>query len=439
MAKQNFLAGGFYGKLGATVGQRWRNKRTLRVYVKTPNPDTPAQQANRGAFARAIKAAQQALVFNKGTQAFYTEGMTEFQYRTSVAKQRIDSGLTGFAVLPLFPDSYTPSVTITELSYSLASGGKYRFSSATYPSASQARSLVVCLSLVNTATGAYEDIRVAVTLSTESTYLFELSLPAGYTIGEESTIYGVSNDDTEYSDTMVYIPMQTCGGASEVVVDDFAPTGYEGQYALFTSEKISAIGQYMEFTLTGTAVNGLNLSQSGFSNHAVYDPSKDQYIRMYLADPLTMASGAQVTGGTCSTSVPGYAVTVGESAQSTDTVKRWWEGADNPDFEITYNTTEDTGGNASIYIYSQYGQGLGDGIEARGTYPYRTASGKQTATLSKAGSADRDGATGLNAEIELLVTESYPEQYGDKIDFEYIGVGGPFYYYGKENFSLQMN
>ena len=29
MATQNFIGGGYYGKMGATVGQRWKNKRII--------------------------------------------------------------------------------------------------------------------------------------------------------------------------------------------------------------------------------------------------------------------------------------------------------------------------------------------------------------------------------------------------------------------------
>ena len=95
MAKQNFMAGGFVGKLGATVGQRWRNKRTIRSYVIPKNPQTPAQRANRGKFAQAIHAAQEAIIFNKGAPCWDKIDVTEWQQRVSTAKQRIDSGVTG--------------------------------------------------------------------------------------------------------------------------------------------------------------------------------------------------------------------------------------------------------------------------------------------------------------------------------------------------------
>ncbi len=64
MAKQNFLAGGYIGKLGDTIGQRWKDKKIIRSYVKPRNPNTPAQQTARQQFALANKLAQQAMVIN---------------------------------------------------------------------------------------------------------------------------------------------------------------------------------------------------------------------------------------------------------------------------------------------------------------------------------------------------------------------------------------
>ena len=34
MAKQNIISGGFYGKVGELIGQRWKNIRTVRAYTK---------------------------------------------------------------------------------------------------------------------------------------------------------------------------------------------------------------------------------------------------------------------------------------------------------------------------------------------------------------------------------------------------------------------
>ena len=47
----NLLKANWYGKVGQTVGAKWKNKSTIRTYTKPANPDTAAQQTVRGGFA----------------------------------------------------------------------------------------------------------------------------------------------------------------------------------------------------------------------------------------------------------------------------------------------------------------------------------------------------------------------------------------------------
>lgn len=50
MGTLNLLKGAYTGKVGATVGSKWKNKSTVRTYSKPSNPDTPAQQQTRNGF-----------------------------------------------------------------------------------------------------------------------------------------------------------------------------------------------------------------------------------------------------------------------------------------------------------------------------------------------------------------------------------------------------
>lgn len=50
MGKMNLLKGSWDGKVGETVGAKWKNKKTIRTYTKPSNPNTQAQQNVRGAF-----------------------------------------------------------------------------------------------------------------------------------------------------------------------------------------------------------------------------------------------------------------------------------------------------------------------------------------------------------------------------------------------------
>lgn len=113
MAKQNFLAGGYYGKLGATVGQRWKNQRTIRTYVVPENPRTPKQMANRNKFTAAVPFAQKGMSMNYRSPAFASETTTEWALRMSSAKYAIDLGQSDVAAIPVVPRGFTSAYTIT--------------------------------------------------------------------------------------------------------------------------------------------------------------------------------------------------------------------------------------------------------------------------------------------------------------------------------------
>lgn len=105
MAIQNFVAGGFYGKLGDIVGQRWRNKRTLRVHVIPDDPKTPEQLANRSQFGTAVSLAQVALNLGKGDPIWDDPDVPEFPKRVGVAKTRLQQELTEGESYPIMPDN----------------------------------------------------------------------------------------------------------------------------------------------------------------------------------------------------------------------------------------------------------------------------------------------------------------------------------------------
>lgn len=50
MGKMNLLKANWYGKVGQTVGAKWKNKSTLRTYATPANPNTEAQQTVRSGF-----------------------------------------------------------------------------------------------------------------------------------------------------------------------------------------------------------------------------------------------------------------------------------------------------------------------------------------------------------------------------------------------------
>lgn len=125
MAIQNFLSGGYYGKLGATVGQRWKNKRTIRTYVVPTNPRTPTQQANRGKFADAVTFAQMGMQMNYYCTLFDDSNFTRWNYRMKVARELKNAGLSGLDLIPLYPVSFNPPILLTEFTKMTVTGTKH--------------------------------------------------------------------------------------------------------------------------------------------------------------------------------------------------------------------------------------------------------------------------------------------------------------------------
>ena len=125
MAIQNFLSGGYYGKLGATVGQRWKNKRTIRTYVVPANPRTPTQQANRGKFADAVTYAQMGMQMNYYCTLFDDPNFTKWNYRMKVARELKNAGLSGLDLIPLYPTSFNPPILLTEFLKATVTGQKH--------------------------------------------------------------------------------------------------------------------------------------------------------------------------------------------------------------------------------------------------------------------------------------------------------------------------
>lgn len=55
MGKMNLLKAAYTGKVGETVGAKWKDKNTIRVRTVPSNPNTQAQQTVRGGFSEMSK------------------------------------------------------------------------------------------------------------------------------------------------------------------------------------------------------------------------------------------------------------------------------------------------------------------------------------------------------------------------------------------------
>lgn len=206
MSKFNFLAGGYYGKLGQTVGQRWKNKRTLRTYVIPADPRTPAQVLNRSRFADATKASQLAMQLNKGVNIWQTVDNTEFNNRMSSARKYFTSDLVLYQYVPAIPYGYHAPYELNTVVQK--SGQVLTFSCATLDDIN-GRSMAVLYQAVNATTGDTEDlIGHGVFEGSAGEWFFTITIPNTHTVNRLSWCLAVSDDDNLFSDKTIYLAPQ---------------------------------------------------------------------------------------------------------------------------------------------------------------------------------------------------------------------------------------
>lgn len=223
MAVQNFLSGGYYGKLGNTVGQRWKNKRTIRAYVIPANPRTEKQQKNRGNFGECTAKAQLALQMNYNTTLFNSTTASAWNMRMSTARQLQKDGKQGLDLIPLCPISFTPTYIITDISNVQRTNDAYYTANVEGTLPSVQRSLSILVQKQNEQT---------------SETLGEFLFRGGFVPGEPNTIkiYNngisltdakikirvVSNDETVTSDMILSQELSIGASGKQTVYLDFS-------------------------------------------------------------------------------------------------------------------------------------------------------------------------------------------------------------------------
>lgn len=76
MGKLNILKAAYYGKVGETVGAKWKDKNTIRVLTIPSNPNTQAQQTVRTGFSEISKFVALFADQIKTVSALNTRGMS---------------------------------------------------------------------------------------------------------------------------------------------------------------------------------------------------------------------------------------------------------------------------------------------------------------------------------------------------------------------------
>ena len=220
MAIQNFLSGGYYGKLGATVGQRWKNKRTIRTYVIPANPRTEKQQANRGKFANAVQYAQMALQMNYYATCFANENYTQWNYRMKTARELKNSGLVELDLIPLYPTSFVPQTLISEITKESVTGDNHISFYTPSLIGNEDRTFSLMFALYN-ASGAYIGLKLYVGYYYASNQGYiEVDVDDVAEINDKCKVRIVSNDDIDSTTDLIASPSLLIN-ISQIEVRDF--------------------------------------------------------------------------------------------------------------------------------------------------------------------------------------------------------------------------
>lgn len=204
MGKQNTISGGFYGKVGAFIGQRWHNIRTIRAYTKPSNPRTEKQQANRRVFADYTKNAQIGQGMNYNAPCFSGLGNSEWGIRMACASQLKKSGQSGLNLIPLFPYGYVPKFSIKGITLEKTQGTIKAIFSVEGELPTNERDLSILVSTKGSENGAetWELYRTVLNKGAAQTFAIEgINVQE---LNEYTKMLIVSNDDKENGGEMVY-------------------------------------------------------------------------------------------------------------------------------------------------------------------------------------------------------------------------------------------
>ena len=203
MAKQNFISGGYYGKLGGTVGQRWKNKRTIRTYVIPRNPRTEIQQANRARFANLVPYAQLGMSANKGVNVFIKENVTEWQARMSACSYFYSLNYQELDLVPLYPQDYTVPYIISTAKRTHKAKDTYQYLKVVGTIPTNTRNVSVLAKYVKGAEKPSEVYLFEGVFEQQADYNLKVLLPSELELTENTKIRIVSRDDVDSATDMI--------------------------------------------------------------------------------------------------------------------------------------------------------------------------------------------------------------------------------------------
>ena len=247
MGKQNFIQGGFTGKVGQLIGARWKDMYIIKANTKPANPKTEKQQANRATFRDRVQSTKLAFQANYDTTLFNSTHVTTWATRMKAASQMYAKNKNILEYCPLIPYGYVPDYPTSgdpEIS-----GNQITLSWDTTDDIG-GRVLSVLAWVTNTATQKYEAQLIVATVSgAAGNWTATATLPTGYSFDEDTYIIAISRDSTDAENKVLYQPPVHTGSGIETVVftlsnpvvDSFAVGDNHYQFSLTASELLPNI------------------------------------------------------------------------------------------------------------------------------------------------------------------------------------------------------
>lgn len=339
MAVQNFIEGGFYGKLGQTVGQRWRNIRIIKAYTIPHNPRTPKQQAMRGLFAEAVESSQVSMMLNQGSPIFDVEDNTSWGVRMASALARQKLGLTGFNLLPVIPKDFLPTFTANQIKLVSTIPN----TSATFSLQGELPDVARNISIIyGTKQDASEEYQVSI-----ATAVLNVGTPSTFTIADShpeafnsfSKFLIISNDDTATDKKTLYMP-ETFLSTHEPVTRTFN-TAINSVLRNDKTFRVVLAEPFINATTTLTGVSIRAVCNGAWVNENIASPilvnESGQFAIEFTQSETNNSkiwafpTGSTVTIGSVSAINADYILTasnVTENAFSTDLTRQLWAEID---------------------------------------------------------------------------------------------------------------
>lgn len=116
MAKMNLLRASYSGKLGETVGAKWRDEKTIRSLPSITKDKTRELSPQQKIYRRALTVARFSTLFEPWPQRWKSNSMSAWNMRLSYVIKKMQEGCNDFDALPLtngILSSYIKEIKVT--------------------------------------------------------------------------------------------------------------------------------------------------------------------------------------------------------------------------------------------------------------------------------------------------------------------------------------